>query len=419
MKTMNRRQFLRAAGLTLALPALESSGAPPVSPPRRFIGINNGLGFHLPLLVPKQAGADYELTPYLAKLGIDRSEFTLISGLHHTGVDGGHNAEKSFLSGALHPGHANFKNTVSLDQLIAENQQGQTRLHSLNLRTSFDGGSNMSCNSRGQLTPVEQDPKVIFERMFLTGTGDDTERIIAGLNQDRSLLDHVLDDAKRLQAAATAADRDRLDEYFTALRDVEQNLQRKKIWAAKPKPRVDYEFPKVMPVEADIIGLSRILLDLSALAIRTDSTRSIALKIFGHGARPPIPGVKEGYHALSHHGMDDQKIAQLALIEKAILATIGRFIRQLADAKDVDGQRLLDRTTILFGSSIGNASSHDNRNLPILLAGGGFKHGSHLAHDPKTAPPLANLYLSILHHHGIEAERFASSTGTFSGLDGV
>jgi hypothetical protein len=413
---MNRRHFLRAAGICLGLPALESLGAPAAAVPKRFIGINNTLGFHLPLLIPKTAGASYETTPYLKILETHRADFSLISGLMHTGVDGGHSAEKSFLSGAPHPGSSSFRNTVSLDQLIANQHAGATRLHSLNLRTSSDAGMSQSVNSRGQTQPATEDPKLLFSQMCLAGDAKDVQQVIASLAHEHSLLDHVLADAKRLQRGATATDKDRLDEYFTALRDVEHGLQREQAWAAKPKPQQAYDWPKNMPNVANIIERARLLLDMSALAFRVDATRSIALKFFGTGATPPVKGVHDSYHGLSHHGQDEKKIAQLALIETEILKLFVRFMDEMSSAKAPDGQRLLDHTTILFGSSMGNASSHNNSNLPIMVAGGGLKHGKHHAFDPAATnnPPLANVYLSLLHHQGIAAESFASSTGTLA-----
>jgi hypothetical protein len=411
---MLRRHFLRAAGVCLGLPRLESLGAAAApAEPTRFIGINNTLGFHLPFFVPKTAGADYEATPYLAHLAAHRADFSVISGLMHTGVDGGHSAEKSFLSAAPHPGSPAFHNTVSLDQLVAEHHANQTRLHSLNLRTTSDSGMSQSCNSRGQVMPAVEDPKAVFAQMCFAGSADDTQKIIASLAHDHSLLDHTLDDARRLQREANAADKARLDEYFTALRDVERGLQREQAWAARPKPQEPYDWPKYMPDGGDIVRRATLLMDMSALAFRVDATRAIALKIFGTGARPPVAGVQDSYHGLSHHGQDEAKIAQLALIEVAILQSFSRFLDQLRAAPAADGKRLLDHTTVLLGSSMGNASSHNNSNLPMLVAGGGLKHGRHHAFDPAKAdnPPLANLYLSLLRHLGVNAEKFAGSTG--------
>jgi hypothetical protein len=415
---MNRRHFLRAAGICLGLPALESLGQDSNQAPRRFIGINNTLGFHLPHLVPATAGRDYEMTPYLKHLERHRQNFSFISGVMHQGVDGGHAAESSFLSGAPHPGSPNFRNSLSLDQRIAQHYEGQTRLPYLCLRTTADGGKGQSCNSRGQVLTADEDPRRVFAKMCFSGNDDDTQRVIASLAHDHSLLDHLLDDTQRLTHRVTAVDKQRLDEYFTALREVERDLQRERTWADKPKPKETYHWPKTMPVNvSDIVKLARLHLDMSALAFRTDATRSISLKIFGTGARPPTPGVTESYHGLSHHGQDEAKIAQLAIIEGEILKAFALFLDQLTTAKNADGTSLLDSTSVLFGSSMGNASSHNNSELPIFIAGGGFKHGQHLAFNKEKAPPLCDLFVSILQRTGIEVDTFSSGSRPLGGLE--
>jgi hypothetical protein len=415
---ISRRHFLRSAGICLSLPPLESLGqaesSKSIAAPKRFIGINNTLGFHLPNFVPTQSGPDYALSPYLQHLAKHRQSFTVLTGLMHTGVDGGHSAERSFLSGAPHPGTASFKNTVSIDQLIADRCVGQTRLPFLNMRTSSDAGLSQSVNVRGQVIPAQEDPRQIFASMCFSGDAKDAERVIADLANDHSVLDHVQEDTRRLLGRATTADRDRLDEFFTSLRSVETRLQQQEIWAAKPKPNEHYAWPAKMPPVSNITELGKILLDMAAIAFRVDATRSVALKLFGTGARPSLKGVEDSYHGLSHHGQDDKKIAQLAIIEAEIMKTLAGFLDQLAEAKNADGSRLLDSATVLFGSSMGNASSHNNSNLPMLVAGGGFRsHGQHLAFDPASGknPSLSNLYLNLLQHHGVEAERFAASTG--------
>jgi hypothetical protein len=167
---------------------------------------------------------------------------------------------------------------------------------------------------------------------------------------------------------------------------------------------------------ADLIGKTRLMLDLVHLALQTDSTRLVTLMLLGTSQVPPIDGVSHGHHDLSHHGQDPGKIAQLRKVELEKMNVLRDFLAKLKATREQDGT-LLDHAMIFFGSNLGNASSHSTKNLPVLLAGGGFKHGRHLAFNPDNSPPLSNLYVTMLQQLGIGADRFGSSTGTLSGLE--
>lgn len=416
-----RRSILRAAGLSITLPTFLSFRTGPASakptqrsdtPPKRFVGICETFGMYAPNLFPAKTGADYEPTRYLKRLAEHRNDFTLFSGLAHPGVGGGHAAERSFLSAAPDPQSPGFHNTISLDQVVANAYGNQTRLPSLALQTSQNPGKEMSIDPFGQTLPMASDLRAIFALMFLTDNSGQQAKVVAELKKRRSVIDSVLDDVNRMSGQINSNDRQRLDEYLSALRAVEKRMIRSETWERTPRPRVDYDLPRQLPAGPDVDAVSSIMYDLIALAIRSDSTRSVALKIVGTGSKPKINGVAESYHGLSHHGQDEGKIAQLALVEEALGDQFGNFLTQLSEAKDVDGSRLLDQTVVLRGSNLGNASSHSTRELPIFVAGGGFNHGHHIGFDPDSHPPLSNLYLKLLHQLDIPAERFGASNGT-------
>lgn len=236
------------------------------------------------------------------------------------------------------------------------------------------------------------------------------------LEDGRSILDDVRDQARALRADLGADDRDKLDEYLGSVRELEQRLLQDEGWIKTPKPKVNVEPPKDIPNTADLIGRARLLFDLSHLALQTDSTRLITIMLSGSTYVPPIPGVNLGHHDLSHHGKDPGKLDQLKIIELETIKTVREFLAKLTQAQEA-GESLLDRTTVFLGSNLGDASSHSVKNLPVLLAGGGFKHGQHLAFDPQNPPPLCNLYVSMLQRLGIETDRFGASTGTLTGLE--
>jgi hypothetical protein len=412
-----RRRFLRASGVTLALPLLESlapfSLAAPESKPRRMIAVCAGLGLCPDYLFPTTSGPKYELTPYLSVLKDFRNSFTVCSGLSHPDVNGGHDAEVCFLTAARRPGQAGFRNTISLDQFAVEKLKPDTRIPFLALSTH---SSSISFNRGGVQIPPDTRPSVVFARLFLEGNREEVARQANRLQDRRSILDTVRGQANQLARQVSATDRDRLEQYFTAVREVERGLVRAQEWSKRPRPKVSVPPPRDIASIADIVGRTRLMLDLARLAFQTDSTRFITLRIDVVGVVPPIPGVSLDHHNLSHHGKDPEKLKQLQRIEMQQMAALRDFLGGLQQVKE-GGETILDRTMVLYGSNLGNASSHDTRNLPILFAGGGFKHGQHLAFDRKNNAPLCKLYVSMLQRLGIEVDRFASGAGRLSGLD--
>lgn len=413
---IHRRTFIRAAGISLALPWLEAFAATAKQPPRRIVCICAPLGLHPDNFFPQQPGKDYTLSPYLEILKEFRDEFTVMSGLAHAGMSSGfaHQASASFLTGVPGAGRPGFRNAISLDQFAADRIGNQTRFPSLAL--SGEGSGGLSWTRIGALIPSDNSPSKVFARLFLEGRADEVQGQMRRLEDGRSILDDVRDQATSLRSDLGSEDRDKLDEYLTSVRELEQRMVNDESWAKTPKPKVNVEPPKDIPNAADIIGRTRLLFDLTQLALQTDSTRLVTIMLAGSTFAPPIPGVTLGHHDLSHHGKDPNKLEQLKIVEVETMKTVRDLMAKLKQSQE-DESNLLDRTTIFLGSNLGDGSSHSTRNLPVLLAGGGFRHGQHLPFDPVNPPPLCNLYVSMLQRLGIETEKFGTSTGTLTGLE--
>ena len=416
----SRRCFLKAAGVTLTLPLLETMSssraraAESTELPRRMICINTSLGLHTPNLFPKQSGKDYELTPYLEPLAEYRTDFTLFSGLSHPEVDGGHPTELCYLTAAPHPRADNFKNTISLDQFAIETLVPDTRFGSLVLASNSSRG--LSFTRSGVPIPAEERPSRVFKSMFVDGTAAEINTQIQRLKQGQSIMDTVLGEARSFQKGLGQQDRRKLDEYFNSVREVEQRMVKSQDWARRPKPKVDARAPVDIASALEVPARMRLMIDLIQLALQTDSTRFITFALNGLNAVPVIPGVTQDWHNLSHHGQDPAKLAELRVIELQKMKLFGELLAKLKGTREGEAT-LLDRTIVMFGSNLGNASSHDNKNMPILVAGGGFRHGQHLAFDPTKNPPLSNLFVQFLQRLGADVNSFGSSNGTIPGFE--
>ena len=408
---ISRRTMLRGAGVAMALPALECMTplrATPGREPRRMVAINFELSFHPPNMFPEAAGRDYALSFYLQPLADLREDFTFISGTSHPDVGGGHAASKSWLTGAPYPNAANFKNSISIDQLAAKHIGLQTRFAYAVM------GPGISVSSNGVRVPGSHYASKHFEMMFLEPRAREKAAQIEKLRQGQSVLDAVREAAKRMQSRLSSQDRDKLEEYFTSVRDAERNMQKSEQWQHKPKPKVEAKPPARQLDRNLIIQRSKQWYDLIHLALQTDSTRLITLPINDGVAVPSLPGVSMNYHNLSHHGKDPEKLKQLGVVEAAQVKLFGEFLRKLKNTKE-DDSNLLERTQVLMGSHM-HSGNHENRNLPILHAGGGFQHGQHLKFDNTNNTPLCNLYLSMLNRLGVNLDRFGSCTGRMKGL---
>ena len=423
--TIRRRTFIRTGGIALALPWFDTFASDPKPnrqkpkaklPPRRIICICAPLGLHPDNFFPSQVGKDYALSPYLEILKEFRNQFTVISGLAHAGMGSSfaHQASASFLTGVPGAGRPGFRNAISLDQFAADHIGTQTRFPSLSL--SGEGSGGLSWTRTGALIPADNVPSKVFARLFLEGRADEVQGQMRRLADGRSILDDVRDQAKALRSGLGNDGREKLDEYLTSVRELEQRLVNDESWAKTPKPKVKVEPPKDIPNAADLIGRTRLLFDLSHLALQTDSTRLITIMLAGSTNAPPIKGVTLGHHDLSHHGKDPLKLEQLKIVEVETMKTVRDLLANLKKSKEEESN-LLDRTTIFLGSNLGDGSSHSTQNLPIFLAGGGFKHGQHLHFDAKNTQPLCNLFVNMLQGLGIATDKFGTSTGTLTGLE--
>jgi len=413
----SRRTLLRAAGVGLSLPVLESFGAISLkASPKRMIAINQDLGFIPRLFFPETSGKNYAPSPYLEKLAPYREQFTVFSGLSHLGVDGGHRADKTFLTGAPHPGRASFRNSISLDQVMASELGHETRFRSLSL--GINDSRSLSYTQSGVEIPTIQSAADLYKKMFLQGDRKAMEEQLDRLRRKRSILDVVMGQSSDLSRRVNATDRERIDQFQTAVRSLERRLTEAQAWEARPRPRVDEILPDYPSDKKRFFEMARMMNDMSRLAFQTDSTRVITLFLGGVGT----PGVSladgrtiGGYHNLSHHGKDEVKLDQLKEIETAQMELFGEFLGDLKAVEETDGS-LLDNTMVLYGCHMGDANIHNNSNLPIILAGGGFRHGQHLAFNPHNNTPLCNVFVSMLQKMGIESDQFSSSTGTLTGL---
>lgn len=406
---MHRRTLLRAAGTCLALPLLNAmlpkgraAEGQPISP-RRMIGIQTNQGILPQYFFPTETGQNYTLTPYLERLAGVRNQFTVFSGVSLPGVDGGHAADKCFLTGTPHPAQGGFRNGISLDQFASESLGNATRFPSLVLAMTGESRT-LSYTRSGAAIPADQSPRKVFEKLFLQGKPSEVEERVETLRQGRSTLDFIGDESKRLQAKLGKADQQRVDEYFTSVRELERRMHAAQEWETRPKPRVDAQPPVDITDSMAFAARTKQMFEVMKLALETDSTRFMSLFVD-----------TTQIHNLTHHGNRPEVLAELRGHEASQFDALGHFLNALS-ASSENGVSLLDRTMVLYGTCMGSANSHSNVNLPVLLAGGGFKHGQHLAFDTKSNYPLTNLYVSMLRQLGMPADAFATSTGPMKGL---
>ena len=407
--TLNRRTFLKASGISLALPWLEGFGKSAESLPKRALFICNTLGFYSPSFYPAKSGRNYVASEYLSLLQEHRDDLTVFSGLSHPDQGGEHQCEMTWLSAARNPGRDGFRNSISVDQFAARQLGYVTRFPSLSL--SSDGPMSQSYTENGVMIPAMDRPSDVFTRLFLQGNPNEVAREKQKLSDGSSILDSLGDQRGRLLRKASPGDRERLDAYFEAVREAERDLSEAGVWIDRPKPKVDASIPEDISDKADLVGRIELLFQLVRLIIQTDSSRVISIVIQNNHGIPRVNGVALEHHNLSHHGRDPEKIGQLMKIERAILGCFDGLLHRMKGQREA-GATLLDHTMTLLGSNLGNAAAHDPRNNPIILAGGGVKHGGYVAHRRDENTPLCNLFLRMLQEMGMETEVFATSSSS-------
>lgn len=439
--SLSRRHMLRAAGAAIALPWLDAMlprgwAAPStfriwdksavVQPRMICCYIPNGV--NILEWIPEETGADYRLSPTLEVLKDHRADFTVLTGLGHPASPGGHSGADTWLTGAnlkSKPG-ADYTNSLSIDQQVAEVHGRQTRFPSLQLADMSGTGAaghshTLSFDTNGTPLPAENSPRRLFERLFVAESASDRAATLKRYAERRSILDDVAAEARTLNKSLGANDRRKLDEYLTSVRQTETQVERMQSWVDRPKPTVAEAGLQLGSKPGDAHDRPMwldVMLELAYLAFITDTTRVITFEwsreAGGYG------GGGENHHELSHHGGDAGMLAKLATIDRFHLSRLGRFLGMLKSTPEADGS-MLDRTVILYGSGMnsGKGGEHSPKNLPTLIAGGhrlGLKHGRHLAFNPDKHPPLSNVLLSLAQTMGVEAARFADSTGPLSEL---
>ena len=422
--TIGRRTFIRSTGVSLALPWLnifadDSRGKSGMAqPPRRMICICAPLGLHPDNFFPEQSGQDYELSPYLDVLREFRDEFTVISGLAHAGMGSSfaHQASASFLTGAPGAGRPGFRNTISLDQFAAEQIGAQTRFPSLAL--SGEGSGGLSWTRTGALIAADNSPSRVFARLFLDGNASDVQEQIRRLEDGRSILDDVRDQARSIRRGLGNDDRDKLDEYLTSVREVEkrvESMRKQKDVAddaakAKSRPALAMERP-ANGLPSDLRDHAKLMSDIIAIAFQTDKTRVASLLISRDLSAMyyPFLDVKEGHHAASHNNTSEgyERIARFHVSQFAYLAS------KLDGMKEGNGT-VLDNTCLMFLSNLWIGRKHDNTRLPVVLAGGlggTLKTGRALNYLQAGSDnrKMCSLYLSLMDRFGIQLNQFGDA----------
>ena len=412
---LNRRQFLRNAGGLIALPFLNSlpmplAAAKAIAEPRkRLVTVGTFLGMYPGEWHPTQ-GSD-RVPQLLEPMMKHRKDFTIVSGVDH-GIQGGHKGTPSFLSGVYQPEYIGesvmVRNTITLDQLAAKYLSKDSRFHSLQLGASEGKPTQtLSWDQNGVPLLPEADPTKVFQRLFVSDLNP--EEASKAMDLKRSVLDIVAQDAKSLQKEIGYEDREKVDAYFTSIRDVEKRIKRQQQWVNTPKPGV----PPLTERPTTFHENLSLMFELAALALQHDSTRVVSFELPAGGLPIILNGEQlSGYHGQSHHGKDPNVLEELIKIEQMHMTCVSNFIDRLKSIDD-GGASLFDRTQLLFGSGLGNGSSHSNKNLPIMVAGGGLKHGKDLIYQEGTVP-LCNLYVTMLQQAGIDIDRFANSTGNLN-----
>ncbi|WP_442508381.1 DUF1552 domain-containing protein [Novipirellula sp. SH528] len=408
-----RRNFL---GGTLALPLLASLGnaAETKKAPKRLVCVGTQLGWYKPDFFA--SSADARLIKPLDDAGVG-DQFTTISGLDHKGPTGnGHALVYTLFTGQV-------LRSVSLDQLVAAKMGSETRYESLQLCAGeIRNNAAMSLNANGIPLPPIIRPSVMFGKIF-GGKAADMKRQQYLLESGRSLLDDVSEDARILRAQVGRQDQDKLDEYLTGVREVEQKLARRRDWLDKPFPvrEPGFSLPESEVVaESMLLQNEDLMWDLMALAIKNDSCRVFSLTIPLGGAALLLGDslMSTSYHGLSHHGNRKNKVDELVAVESAHMKGASRFMKSLSQTRDSDGSTMLDNTTLLIGSAMADASKHRRVDYPLMIAGGGYKHKRHVScgADQEHKNEMAcDLYVTVLQQLGFEADSFASSTSNLNG----
>lgn len=423
MASIPRRNVLRGLGIAIALPGFASLKAESVNgsnrSTRRFVCVSPNYGMNPAGFFPTETGSEYRMPDLLQSLEAHRESLSLFTNLDHPGVGGGHGCSNTFLNGV------ELKNTkddpqrlLSLDQLLAEKIGQKSRFPSMLL-----GSGGISWSRAGIRLPTQADPVSVFNSLFVDDSAKAKQQQRRFLDEDTSILDVVGEDARSLRRRLAQTDQQKLDQYLTSIREVERKLIRQAEWLDIRKPRVKDDVIRGGDDDDTIVDLqypynTSVMYDLMVLALQTNSTNVLCFGHPGGNRLFPFEGITLGYHSLTHHGKRPELLKELSIIERFYAKEFSAFLGKLKEAHDTDGRPLLDSTAVLFGSGMGNASSHSSRNLPVLLAGGGFRHGNHhrFERHQRDGRPLGDLFVSILQQFEIEQDQFSNHGGNLNHL---
>ena len=413
MKT-TRRKLLKGFGGALSLPLLESlaAAAPDTQVPTRFLVVGNPFGAHPANFFPGEFGKDFTFSPTLQSLSWLKDRMTIVSHTDHRMVSG-HGREISFLSGVLPADAQAFaEKNMSLDQLFARHVGSQVRFPSVG--AALEAGIRMSWTANGVEKLPITDPQDLFDHLFLNLTPDQKTARREMLDRNGSILDTVADGFAEVTRKASEEDVARIDQYQTAVRELEQTLASRRNWLGRDKPR--YELPNQPRGGVTIEHSYDSIFDMISYAFQTDLTRVASVEFPSALRYTELDGVNRSYHGCTHNGKREDVTTELVAIESFQIERLSRCLKKLDSIKEpnADGS-LLDHTIVLFGSGMGYGGTHSNRNLPIFVAGGGFQHRGHVdaADASGESMPLCNLFVTLMQRFGIERDKFNTSTGTF------
>lgn len=441
---LSRRTLLRgAAGVAIGLPMLDAmlpvargSRVALRKPPVRMAFILMGMGVNMDHWFPQDAGPNYTLSRALKPLAPHKQDFSVITGTKHIAANkGGHGSSKIWLTGcdtSATPGY-DFKNSVSVDQLAAATLGQQTRIPSLQLGIYSSHYGILSWTREGTPLPTIKEPIDVFDYLFSERESKNVNQKLKKLRQQKSILDFALESARSLNRDLGTADRRKLDEYLTAIREVEQRIAQAEKWASVPRPKPPIPAParNAKRGGGDIRYYLRTMYDLIAIAFQADLTRVVAFQAYSdsNNARITESGAWEGWHTLTHNNGDEEKLEQLAMIDEFHSKHFAGMLERFKSVREADGSSLLDHSMLLYGESMTTGNRHWGGNLPLVVAGhggGGLQQGQHikLCESPsesrdtytEATTPTSNLFVSMLNQAGIPTKRFADSTGPLKPL---
>lgn len=412
----NRRSLLKGLGGALTLPLLESEsrGASLNSQSaKRFLVVGNPFGMHPDHFFPSKFGEDFEIPRTLESLAWMKDRLTILSHTDH-GMKSGHGREVAFLSGVLpENSHAFPEKNMSIDQLVARQTGSSVRFSSIH--ATLERTIRMSWNANGVDIKPFTDPQKLFDHLFLNLTAEQRRSRRELIESNGSILDAVKGQFDSVKARAGREDKERLEQFATSVRDLEGSFADRKLWVDRDKPKFDIS-EHFASYEVTVENRYNAIFDMIAYAFQTDLTRVATVGFSPELSYTDVAGVTRGYHACTHNGKKEDVVDELVAIESFQIGQLSRCLKKLDSIPEPNANgSMLDHTVVLFGSGMGYGGTHSNRNLPIFVAGGGFKHRGHV--DTRDSGgdnmPLCNLYVTLLQRFGIERDSFNRSTGKF------